>query len=290
MDGLQGLTPVAGLGGLALGVLLLVFRDVVRKAIFPKLSRAQAFRLLMTIVVLVWAASIAGIIAYVILELDDDDDDDDPPGADASNLVSDAFEAPSVVDGSRLGFKWVIVNQGPRAVDGGGSARLHLKYGTDPSEDLQSGRAIDGIPSGGSEIIAFSAGIPASFYDGKDVRVCASASFRAGTAGVESVEKCFVLRHLWTLDDKGNPVDGLVDYSRAANQPAYLGVKKEVNDYRGDPLQASTIRDALTKDSPGSPFVKSITIVGARVVVDIEPLGWYWFVWNGSRIPVAVAD
>ena len=38
---------VAGIGGLALGVLLIVFRDIIRKNIFPKLPPpAQAYRLL----------------------------------------------------------------------------------------------------------------------------------------------------------------------------------------------------------------------------------------------------
>jgi hypothetical protein len=44
---------VAGIGGLALGVFLLLFRDIIRKNIFPKLPPAEAYRLLRLITVTV---------------------------------------------------------------------------------------------------------------------------------------------------------------------------------------------------------------------------------------------
>jgi hypothetical protein len=56
---------VAGIGGVALGVFLLLFRDVIRKNVFPKLGRDQAYRLLTLIVVLVWSVALAGIAAWV---------------------------------------------------------------------------------------------------------------------------------------------------------------------------------------------------------------------------------
>jgi hypothetical protein len=56
---------IAGIGGLALGVLLLVFRDIIRKNIFPKLPPAQAYRLLRLITGAVWSVAVIGIIAWV---------------------------------------------------------------------------------------------------------------------------------------------------------------------------------------------------------------------------------
>jgi hypothetical protein len=56
---------VAGIGGLALGVFLLLFRDIIRKNIFPKLPPAEAYRLLRLITVAVWSVAIVGIGAWL---------------------------------------------------------------------------------------------------------------------------------------------------------------------------------------------------------------------------------
>jgi hypothetical protein len=56
---------IAGIGGLALGVLLLAFRDIIRKNIFPKLPPAQAYRLLRLITGAVWSVAVIGILAWV---------------------------------------------------------------------------------------------------------------------------------------------------------------------------------------------------------------------------------
>jgi hypothetical protein len=52
-DVLKVVGQVAGIGGLALGVFLLLFRDIIRKNIFSKLPPAEAYRLLRLITVLV---------------------------------------------------------------------------------------------------------------------------------------------------------------------------------------------------------------------------------------------
>ncbi|HBA40124.1 MAG TPA: hypothetical protein DCZ05_10395 [Deltaproteobacteria bacterium] len=56
---------VAGIGGIALGVLLLVFRDVIRKKIFPMLTKEQAYKLLRFVLLLAWLVALAGIGAWV---------------------------------------------------------------------------------------------------------------------------------------------------------------------------------------------------------------------------------
>jgi hypothetical protein len=59
------LGQVAGIGGIALGVLLILFKEIIRKSIFPTLKKDQAYRLLRLIVILIFIVAIAGISAWV---------------------------------------------------------------------------------------------------------------------------------------------------------------------------------------------------------------------------------
>jgi nitrate reductase gamma subunit len=65
MELLKTVGQIAGIGGIALGVFLLLFRDIIRKKIFPALTKQQGFQLLMLISVLVWSIALAGIGAWV---------------------------------------------------------------------------------------------------------------------------------------------------------------------------------------------------------------------------------
>lgn len=56
---------VAGIGGIALGVFLLIFRDVVRRQIFGQLNKDQTYRLFRLILVLTWSIAVLGIGAWV---------------------------------------------------------------------------------------------------------------------------------------------------------------------------------------------------------------------------------
>ncbi|GEM_PF-4345966 len=63
---LKTLAQIAGIGGISLGVLLLLFRDIIRKNIFPKFKDEKlAYRLLRLIVMVVWSVAIVGIGAWV---------------------------------------------------------------------------------------------------------------------------------------------------------------------------------------------------------------------------------
>lgn len=62
---LETVAKVAGIGGIALGVLLLLFREIVRKSIFPKLSPKDAYRLLTTMTLAVFAVAVVGVGAWV---------------------------------------------------------------------------------------------------------------------------------------------------------------------------------------------------------------------------------
>lgn len=65
---------IAGIGGVALGVFLILFREVIRKSIFPMLMRAQAYQLLKLIVILAWSIALVGIGAWVWTENRDQTD------------------------------------------------------------------------------------------------------------------------------------------------------------------------------------------------------------------------
>ncbi len=60
---------IAGIGGIAFGVLLLLFKEVIRKNIFPNLTKIQGFKIIKLILLLVWSIAIIGIVAWFFLEL-----------------------------------------------------------------------------------------------------------------------------------------------------------------------------------------------------------------------------
>lgn len=62
---LKTVGKVAGIGGIAIGTFLILFREVIRKNIFSKLTKADTYLLMRWIILLVWSVAIAGIIAYV---------------------------------------------------------------------------------------------------------------------------------------------------------------------------------------------------------------------------------
>lgn len=53
----------AGIGGIALGILLVIFRDIIRK-LFPNLTRKQTYNLLVLMVSLVWTIALAGLASW----------------------------------------------------------------------------------------------------------------------------------------------------------------------------------------------------------------------------------
>ena len=72
IDLLQTVGQVAGIGGLGIGVLLLVFRQIIAKSIFPTLKKDHAYGLLRLISILVFTVAIAGIGALVWIETSGD--------------------------------------------------------------------------------------------------------------------------------------------------------------------------------------------------------------------------
>jgi len=64
-DLLKTLGEILGIGGVALGVFFLLFREIIRKSIFPTLKKDDAYRLLRLISVLVWSVAVLGIAAWI---------------------------------------------------------------------------------------------------------------------------------------------------------------------------------------------------------------------------------
>ena len=62
---LKTLGQALGIGGLALGIFFLLFREVIRKSIFPTLKKDDAYRLLRLITVLIWSVAVIGIAAWI---------------------------------------------------------------------------------------------------------------------------------------------------------------------------------------------------------------------------------
>lgn len=68
LNTLKMLGQIAGIGGIAFGVFLILFREVIRKTIFPKLTKAQGYGLLKLFLILVWSIAVIGVCAWVFVE------------------------------------------------------------------------------------------------------------------------------------------------------------------------------------------------------------------------------
>jgi hypothetical protein len=55
---------IAGIGGVALGIVFLLFRDVIARSIFPKLTQAQGYKLLGLLTVAVWSIGVIGVLVW----------------------------------------------------------------------------------------------------------------------------------------------------------------------------------------------------------------------------------
>ncbi len=69
MEVIEIMGKIAGIGGLALGTFLLLFRDVIRRSIFANLNRDQSYKLIRLILILVWSIALAGIAAWLMAPL-----------------------------------------------------------------------------------------------------------------------------------------------------------------------------------------------------------------------------
>ena len=70
---LKFLGQIGGIGGVALGVFLLLTRDILRKKIFQRLTKKQTYSLLRLISILAWSIGVLGIIAWFLVSYLKDD-------------------------------------------------------------------------------------------------------------------------------------------------------------------------------------------------------------------------
>jgi len=61
---LENLGQIAGIGGIALGVFLLLFKQLLEKIDVPGLTKAHWFKVIITFMILVWSIAIIGIGAW----------------------------------------------------------------------------------------------------------------------------------------------------------------------------------------------------------------------------------
>lgn len=69
MEILQQLGKIAGIAGIALGGFVIIFREIIRKSIFPNLSKNHGYRLLRLVIILTFSIAIIGIGAWVYLSI-----------------------------------------------------------------------------------------------------------------------------------------------------------------------------------------------------------------------------
>lgn len=70
---LKTVGQIAGIGGLSIGMFFLLFKELIRKNIFPKLEKAHAYKLIRLFSILIWSAAIAGLICWFLLEYKEKD-------------------------------------------------------------------------------------------------------------------------------------------------------------------------------------------------------------------------
>jgi hypothetical protein len=64
MIDLVALGKIAGIAGVALGVFLLLYRDILRKRIFSRLPPVESYRILRLIIVLTWTIAVFGMFTW----------------------------------------------------------------------------------------------------------------------------------------------------------------------------------------------------------------------------------
>ncbi|MSO31055.1 MAG: hypothetical protein EXQ48_08985 [Acidobacteria bacterium] len=89
---LQALGKISGIGGISVGVFLLLFREVIRKNIFPTLSDVHAYRLIRQFMYLTFAIAISGIVAWTYVSA--------APAAGQNEKTSQGADADSSAGGA----------------------------------------------------------------------------------------------------------------------------------------------------------------------------------------------
>jgi hypothetical protein len=68
-DWLKTSGAIAGIGGIAIASVAYVFREVIRKEVFPRLTKAQAYKLLNRMITLIFVIGVFGLLTYGVISL-----------------------------------------------------------------------------------------------------------------------------------------------------------------------------------------------------------------------------
>jgi hypothetical protein len=68
IDILKDLTQVAGIAGLVVGALVLIFGSIIQKSIFPNLTKDQGYKIMRMIIVFSFATALIGLAGYFYLK------------------------------------------------------------------------------------------------------------------------------------------------------------------------------------------------------------------------------
>ena len=116
---LRTVGEVAGIGGLAVGVLLIVFKQIIAKKIFPMLTKERAYRLMRLISTYAFVIGIAGIGAWTWVQTAGSD------GGSPAAATTGGENSPAAVD----------TNGNVPAATGGGQASGNDADDDGPDDD-----------------------------------------------------------------------------------------------------------------------------------------------------------
>lgn len=139
---------VAGIGGIALATVVLIFREVIRKEIFPQLTKHQAYNLLNRIIVLTFVIGALGIGAYIVTAKWN--------GGVESNQNSNSYQTPTTTP-VKADLSGTVLDQNERPVQG---ARITL-------DDIPGMQAIETSSAGVFNL----RDIPKQYGEGVRIRV-----------------------------------------------------------------------------------------------------------------------
>lgn len=90
-----------GLAGLALGVLLLIFRPIIAKTALSNLPRAKAYRIVLTLIICTWSIAVLGIVSWLLIELRKTDYREPGEGLSLTGQVLDA-DTLEAIEGAKI--------------------------------------------------------------------------------------------------------------------------------------------------------------------------------------------
>jgi hypothetical protein len=100
---------VAGIGGIALASVVYIFREVIRKQIFPQLTKEHAYKLLNRIIVLTFIIGVFGVLAYLLVNLRDGNN---------NNIKNVSSEPPPTPTPAKADLSGTVLDRNDRPLQG----------------------------------------------------------------------------------------------------------------------------------------------------------------------------